>query len=196
MKSRGFRLTDRPVPGHPVQTPVCRTALLERRQTVKSIVENRDDSTLLRLRTSPLASLSTTTKQRKMVVEVDPDDTEFANSLIDYVVTSVKVWHEKNPDSMNEIEEAREAWMKILKMLGPKHRHRLRSKELEFTKDEGQNEKLILSDEGIPIEAFAASCADLRRVEVAVRKWITYGDPSLDSDESELDDPDGFPLVI
>ena len=74
-------------------------------------------------------------------------------------------------------------------MLGPEHRYRLRYKDLDFTKDEGQNEKLILSDEGIPIEALAASSADLRRVEVSVRKWITYGDPSVDSDESDLDDP-------
>eukprot|EP00543_Licmophora_paradoxa_P008182 CAMPEP_0202456810 /NCGR_PEP_ID=MMETSP1360-20130828/13980_1 /ASSEMBLY_ACC=CAM_ASM_000848 /TAXON_ID=515479 /ORGANISM="Licmophora paradoxa, Strain CCMP2313" /LENGTH=425 /DNA_ID=CAMNT_0049076729 /DNA_START=35 /DNA_END=1312 /DNA_ORIENTATION=+ len=117
-------------------------------------------------------------------VEVLPDDTKLADCLIDYIVNSIKTWHEKNPDSLDEIEESRLAWKKVLKMLGP-HRQRLQSKELEFITGR-QNEQLVVaSDDGIQLEAFAVSCKDLKKMEIAVRKWIYYGDPSTDESDIE-----------
>lgn len=122
------------------------------------------------------------TTERVVELGHSQGDTELANRLIEYIVNSVKTWHEKNPDSLDEIELSRSAWEKILKMLGP-HSHRLRSKELEFAA--ARNNELVVSDDGILLEAFAVSCKELKKVEIAVRNWIYYGDPSAEeSDES------------
>lgn len=107
---------------------------------------------------------------------VEGDDL-IAESLVTFVVDTVKDWHVQNPDSLQERDDAKEAWKQLLTTFG-RFQFKLKTLYLDYGQDETS---LSLADDGIPFETFAVSCGDMPRCLQSVRRWIATGDPESDT---------------
>ena len=111
---------------------------------------------------------------------VEGDDL-IAESLVTFVVDTVRNWHQQNPDSLQEQDDSKEAWKQLLITFG-RFQFKLKTLYLEY----GQDEKtLALTDDGIPFETFAVSCGDMPQCLHSVRRWIATGDPESDTTNNE-----------
>ena len=113
---------------------------------------------------------------------VDGDD-EMADFVCNYVIQSVKEWHEANlqmlhsdTNSLNEISASQRAWKQLLRSLGP---FCFRLKNVDFEFDE-KSSSLTRSDDGIPFESWALSCETLPRIVCEAEEWITSGEIASD----------------
>lgn len=111
---------------------------------------------------------------------VEGDDL-IAESLVTFVVDTVKNWHEQNPDMLQERDGSKLAWKQLLTIFG-RFQFKLKILYLEY----GQDEKsLALTDDGIPLETFAVSCGDMPQCLQSVRRWIATGDLESDTTNNE-----------
>lgn len=113
-------------------------------------------------------------------------DEELGKCLITFVIDKVRKWHEENPASMDEIEESREAWSRLMGILGP-FRERLRLVELCENTNDSSHVTVKVTDDGILFESWAISCADFKETVSGVRNWMLTGSPFVDADASDSD---------
>ena len=114
-------------------------------------------------------------------------DEKLGKCLINFVINQVRKWHEENPASMDAIEESREAWTRLMGILGP-FCEQLRSVELCEIANDGGSVTVKVTDDGILFEAWAISCADFKETVNGVRNWMLTGSAFVDADASDSDD--------
>lgn len=109
-------------------------------------------------------------------------DGKLAEKLIAFVVEPVKIWHEVNPDSMEEKDGSRKAWEVLMKTLGP---FRALLKSIELSR--GKDMKISENEDGLQFEIWAIGCSELNLIVQRVHVWISTGCPNSHVSDDEVD---------
>lgn len=143
-----------------------------------SLFARQDEWFLTRARTDH----STTSSDMRLPVVLN-------ELLVDFVVTSLQLWHHTHPTEAEHCElMAEKHWSTLSDLLGP----RLRRVNLDWDDDK---QILSRSDDGMPIGAWAMACRDLAGItkhvtnKVLSGSWDDNEGPS-EWDESSTEEPE------
>ena len=104
-------------------------------------------------------------------LELSESDKEFADLLIDHVVSRVLTWHNNNPDSSSLLDESEQAFKYILDTLGVHRSHLLRVR-LEWHEEDNTVSR---DKDGTEFEMWALLCATTADCLHDVRQDVRNG---------------------